>query len=562
MRIRNLVLSLIIVTGVAWGSGLQAVANVEEAYRKGNISLDEKILNKIYLIFDQSRMAPQFRPESTAILKCGTLIIHEYEQSRSRLAPETTEIVDGYLLPAMDNRALYDSPGGHFQFSYSTTGTHAVPATDSDLSGVPDYVEWAAAYLDYTWEMEVDSAGFAGPNHVGGDGDGKYNVSFEAMSSYGYTTTAGVDGAELTRLVLHRNFVGFGSNQDPEGNVKGAMKVTCAHEFKHASQRVHSFWSEGGWVELDATWAEEFVFDYVNDSMLNFMGFEDPLSHPHYGLDHGGTGSYEDYLWQDFIHQRFGENSYSSAEYIQYFWTWRETHQSQSVLASYQQMFSHFGNTFADAFKEYVVWNYFTGNRAVVALGQSMFGYDEAGITGFPTATLTATHSSYPVTISGPSFERLAARMIRLMPPTVGIQNALEIDFNGQDGAEMFAMWAVRAGNTVEWGEIPLDGSNDGTFVLDMRGASEAALIPVVTQTTGTSFNYNYTISGTTVAECDAGDLNADGMLDVTDLVRLVAVILEQGSSATPEEICAADVNEDSAITVQDVVGLVNIILQ
>ena len=551
-----------------WANALQSVASIDEAFQRGEITLDQKILNKVYLIFDQSKMAPEFRPIGRTKLKCGTLIIAEYENQRVNLLPSTTSIVDGFLDRSMDLRSVYDSPSGHFRFSYSTTGIDAVPATDNDQSGIPDYVEWAASYLDYTWEMEIDSAGFAGPNHTGGDGH--YNVAFMEMEAYGVTYNYGVDGNEQTHLVLHRNFIGFGSNQDPEGNVKGAMKVTCAHEFKHASQYVHSHWSEDLWIELDATWAEEFVFDYVNDSMLNFLGVGDPFSNPNWSLDHvhswdqyqRNNGAYEDYPWEDFIHQRFGENSYTSASLIQYFWTWRETHQSQSVLGSYQQMFSHFGTTFADAFKEYVVWNYFTGNRAVTVSGQSQFGYDESGISGFPTASLTATHSSYPVNINGSSFEHLACRMIRLMPPTSGIQNGLNIDFNGQNNVEMYAMWAIRTGNQVTWGEIPLDANNDGSFVLDMRGAGEAALIPVVTQTTGSNFTYSYVINGTTVADCSAGDLNDDNLLDVTDLVRLVGIILGQGNPATPVEICAGGVNEDNAIGVQDVVQLVNIILQ
>ncbi|OIO66112.1 MAG: hypothetical protein AUJ47_01795 [Candidatus Marinimicrobia bacterium CG1_02_48_14] len=559
MRYRNYLLGLIISTNLIWANALQSVASLDNAYQNGEITLDQKIINKVYLVFDQSRMLAEYRPTSATILKCATPILHEYETFKADLAPQTREIVEGYLNPAMDERSLYDSPGGHFRFTYSTTGANAVSATDNDMSGIPDYVEWSAEYMDYTWALEIDSAGFAGPNHTGGDG--KYNVAFEAMSSYGYTTTSGVDGAELTRMVLHRNFIGFGSNQDPDGNVKGALKVTCAHEFKHASQRVHSNWSEGGWVELDATWAEEFVFDYVNDSMLNFLGMNDPFSHPHYGLDHGGTGSYEDYPWEDFIHQRFGGNSYASAPLLEYFWTWRQTHQSQAVLTSYQQMFTNFGTTFTDAFKEYVVWNYFTGNRAVTFAGQSVFGYDEAGVAGFPTATLTTTHSAYPVTINGTSFEHLASRMIRLMPPT-GLRNGLEINFNGQNSVAMYAMWAVRAGTQVTWGEIPLDANNDGSFVIDMRDATEAALIPVVTQTTGSSFTYSYTIDAATVADCITGDLTDDGSIAVTDLVRLVNLILEQGEPPTPVELCAADVNEDGDISVQDVVQLVNLILQ
>ena len=554
--LKRMVLMLILLIGASLPAATSIQA-IDEAFARGELSPDEMILNKIYAIFEPTRVDSRFRMAGDQLLKCGTPILLQYETMQSELRPETIALVEAYLTVDRDLRDLYDSPSGHFRLNYSTTGTNPVPSADTDFSGVPDFVEWAAQYLDHTWAMEVDAAGFAGPNHAAGDGF--YNVSFENMSAYGYCTPSGVDGGELTRLVLNNNFIGFGSNQDPEGNVKGAMKVTCAHEFKHASQRVHSGWSEDGWVELDAAWAEEFVYDYVNDSMLNFMGSGDPFSQPHYGLDHGGTGSYEDYPWQDFIHQRFGGNSYETAEVIQYFWTWRQTHTSQDVMLSYAQALSHAGSSLQEAFGEYVVWNFFTGSRAVMSGGVSQFGYDEAGISGFPTATLAATHSSYPVSSSVSAIENLGAKMIRLNP---GTQDALEITFNGQNSVEMSAMWAIRYSDlTVVWGAMELDASNDGSVILDMRGAVMAALIPVITQITGTTYSASYTVEQTNLTECDAGDLNDDGTQDVSDLVRLVAVILGNGLEPNDMELCAGDVTGDDQMNVQDVVTLVDIIL-
>jgi len=533
---------------------------IDAAFEQGDLSRDEMILNKIYAIFEPQRIDTRFQQDQPGKLKCGTPTLIQYENMQADLLQSTISQVQEYLEPQREIMTLFDSPGGHFRFSYSTTGGDAVSATDGDMNGVPDYVEWAAEYLDYTWAKEVDAAGFAGPNHVGGDGF--YNVSFESMASYGYCTTSGVDGSELTRLVLHNTYLGFGANQDPDGNVKGSMKVTCAHEFKHASQRSHSYWSEGGWVELDATWAEEFVYDYVNDSMLNFMGYADPFSHPHWGLDYGstGTGSYEDFAWQDFMHQRFDANSYQIAPIIEDFWSWRETHTTQNVMDSYRQALSNVGSSLPEAFGEYVVWNFFTGSRAVMSGDVSQFGYDESGVFGFPTATLANTHNSYPVSSSVTSIENLAAKMIRL---NTGGEDGIEIIFDGQNSVEMSAMWAIQyEDNTVDWGRIDLDANNDGTIVLDLQQAEMAALIPVVTQITGTSYSATYTIEPHAMTVCTPGDLNEDDTLDVSDLVRLVAVILGNGLEPNNIELCAGDVNIDDQTNVQDVVTLVDIILQ
>ncbi|NQT64446.1 MAG: hypothetical protein HQ556_15905 [Candidatus Marinimicrobia bacterium] len=554
---RLLIIISLLVTGNLLAS--TTLTAIEEAFERGELTQDERILNKVYAMLQPELLDTRFQEIEIGAIKCGTPILIEYEALQPELAQTTIDIIEALLLPSVDGlREIFISPGGHFSFNYATTGTNAVPATDSDVSGVPDFVEWAATYLDYTWAQEVDSAGFAGPNHVGGDGF--YNVSFENMGPYGYCTTSSVDGSELTRLVLHNSYIGFGANQDPEGNVKGAMKVTCAHEFKHASQRSESSWSEGGWVELDATWAEEFVYDYVNDSMLNFMGSGDPYSHPHWGLDHGGTGSYEDYAWEDFMHQRFDANSYTQAPILEYFWNWRQTHTTQNVMESYGQALTQYGSSLQEAFGEYVVWNFFTGSRAVMADGNSQFGYDEAGINGYPTATLAFTHNSYPITSSVAGIENLGSKMIRL---NTSNQLGLEIDFDGQDGVQMSAMWAIRQDdNTVDWGSIDLDGSNNGSIVLDVRDATMAALIPVVTQITGNTYGASYTIERNSLAECDPGDINDDSNLDVSDLVRLVAIILGNGLPPNDVELCATDVNEDGQSNIQDVITLVDNIIQ
>jgi len=62
-------------------------------------------------------------------------------------------------------------------------------------------------------------------------------------------------------------------------------------------------------------------------------------------------------------------------------------------------------------------------------------------------------------------------------------------------------------------------------------------------------------------AECVGGDVNADGFIDVTDVIRAVNIITNSGTPATDIETCAADVNLDNAVNVLDVLIIVNIIL-
>ena len=55
------------------------------------------------------------------------------------------------------------------------------------------------------------------------------------------------------------------------------------------------------------------------------------------------------------------------------------------------------------------------------------------------------------------------------------------------------------------------------------------------------------------------GDLNADSIINILDVVQLVGIILNNNASAYQEE--AGDLNQDNIINVQDIILVVNIII-
>ena len=50
-------------------------------------------------------------------------------------------------------------------------------------------------------------------------------------------------------------------------------------------------------------------------------------------------------------------------------------------------------------------------------------------------------------------------------------------------------------------------------------------------------------------------------MLDITDIVSLVNIVLNIGGTPSENELCSADFNSDGLINVLDVIQLVNSIL-
>ena len=291
----------------------------------------------------------------------------------------SAEIREMFELAAMEiqNTEFYLSPSGRFRLEFSRIGTHAVPLADTNGNGIPDYVERAAIYADSSYAHQVTRLGFTDPvNPLI-----PYRIGFMNMGSYGFTQSAGA----TTYIMIHNSFQGFPPNDDPDGNALGAMKVTIAHEFKHAIQYADSRWQgETGrveWVEMDATMMEEITFDPVNDYYNYISGcytsggqrfcsvFGDPnLSTP---------GSYDHVTWSLYYAEAIGID----------FWVdvWRRIRQNPAGSQMFQVMTSELaarGRQFNTEFVRNHMWHFASGTNA-----RNGYGFKEAA--AYPTPKRT-----------------------------------------------------------------------------------------------------------------------------------------------------------------------------
>jgi len=428
---------------------------VADAVAEGEITSEGALLLKFQYVFDPDRLPDDFRPDELTPLKCATPMVQEFTSTRGELSAATVAAIENYLaVPAEDqSRVLYVSPSGHFRFSYSTTGGNAVPSTDVDPpNGIPDYVERCAEYMDYSWQREVDEMFFGQPPYV----SGYYPVYFENMGAYGYTAITNYTIGS-TRIVLHNTFTGFPPNDDPDGDVLGAAKVTCAHEFKHATQYVTSRWTEGGWVELDATWSEEAVYPATND-YHNYLFGESPIRQPELPLtittsnSNSGTGSYEDCVWQIWMSENYGW------EIISDLWEWRETNRTQWMMYSYRDMLANYGTDLRTAWRSFTGWNYATFTRSIPGEG-----YPDA--SEYTMGTPTATIFSYPNGHSG-SVEHLAANFLYCFN-FGATSEQVHVEFNGDDAGDFTLMATVKmVDGTGYFVTIPVDANNDAVWTL------------------------------------------------------------------------------------------------
>lgn len=351
---------------------------------------------------------------------CGTALVREYLASRPGLSPDAVAVIDGYLAWASDENTLL-SPAGRFRLGWVTTGDHAVPLADTEpQDGVPDFVARIARYLDEAWDVAIGEVGLRPPP------DGPIDVSFRRMHFFGYSVP--VDPvAGTARIVLNNSFTRFPPNDDPEGSALGSAKVTAAHEFRHCSQYAGSRWSEGGWTELDATWAEERTYPQVNAYHYYLFG-DSPVRRPLLPLDSGsgGTGTYDDVVFAIWLNRRWGD------AVMRDHWERRAAEPGEDPLASWDAVLAPRGVSLAATWADFTGWNYLTGKRAVEGLG-----YPDAA--DYPAGEVFARVTDYPAQVSG-DVAHLAAAPVEFGGFAALGQSLLELTFDGADDGGPFSL--------------------------------------------------------------------------------------------------------------------------
>jgi hypothetical protein len=444
------------------------------------ITEEEYLLETFRYVFAPERLRAENAPAERTLIKCFTDQVTRFERNRAALSAEAVAELDGYIRregPGL--RATYISPSGLFSITYVTTGVDAVPTTDTTpANGIPDFVERCGEYLDTSWATEITTLGFTAPALPV---DGTYDVDFANMGAYGFTTISGF----TTAITIENNFVGFPANSDPDGSQLGALKVTCAHEFKHASQFTNNGWSEGGWVELDATWVEDIVFDQTNDyyNYINFNSSNSQFSDPWLALDNGGTGSYEDCMWQHYLSEKHGN------QIIVDLWARRAAFPSENMKQSYQSTQQLYGTDWDQSWPDMYEWAWFTGSRAEPGLG-----FGEAGSYLRMNLRPGTNIAAYPYAAAD-SVDQLAAHPYRFNPGTLGMQPV--IAFNGLDTHTNFTLSVIvkDTSSNITITRPALDAFNDVTYSVPLAWDTITYVGVIVTNSKRTGGVVDYTLN-------------------------------------------------------------------
>lgn len=184
------------------------------------------------------------------------------------------------------------SPSGLFRIHYDTLGLNAVPSTDLDRNGIPDFVDSAAFYMDAAYHFAIDTLGYRIPprDYVDTSSWDVYLVQLgrtpgfyfddRDLGQYGlYGATFAEDllpsscgGTVSTAFILLDNDY---SNRDSIGQTikratytdtsYTALAITCFHEFHHVVQYGYAYGESPTYYEMTSVWIEQRAFPSITN---------------------------------------------------------------------------------------------------------------------------------------------------------------------------------------------------------------------------------------------------------------------------------------------------------
>ncbi len=519
-----------------------SLQKIDAAVANGALSAELGVIFKGISVTNPASLPAEYKSNELMFDKCATDLV----TAALALIEENKETYGAYreTLLARPIKAFYiDSPSGHFRLHFDTVGVHAIPTADADSNGVPDFLEVAMMAADSSWSHYINSLGYYEPvsDLTLGGGVDIYDLYFETIPYYGLTTpeTAGpADWNDYSSYIkIHSRFTpGFPPNDDPDGDVYGALKVTIAHEFHHAIQFAYDAFEESYFMEETATSMEEVVFPVVNDNHNYLLYYYDE---PEVGLQQGGVHRYASFIWPLYLREKYDDDLVRSM--------WSSCRYNNAISAWSTNLVQR-GTTLDKAFSDFTMWNYFTGDRADTT------HFPEAAV--FPQPVIMSYHQELPDSGNTSS----------LPPEPLGSNYIVFENFAGYHGILSFEMvglsaatWALSYvidygnGNYEERTAYSVPNGKVRVSIDSVENVLRVIYIPAVGSHFGTEFNYVYHLSFR-----KQGDLDNDDQVAIGDAVYAINYIF--GGGPAPQPLRVMDCDCSGTNTIADAVYIINYI--
>jgi hypothetical protein len=473
------------------GNGKSSLDLIEEDYAAG--LLDKNNVNRYreYAVSSPGKLPTKYRSAEKGKDATYSMVLMARDWDALSQATKQ-EILDLRANGLSQLKETLTTP--HFVLHYTTQGNEAVPAQDNDRNGLSDYIDAAAESWETVWDREITQLGYPAPL---GTPAQKFHVYYRDLRSY-YGVTY-VDNLVLQQtspvplgtatgyIIVENDFAeGFPPNdEDVTGNEvirSGALKVTQAHEFMHAIQFNINVYQSGWLFESHATWAEDAVYDGINDWRWYINRFLINPELPVFNRYVYGSAFFMNYLSENY-----------GVDVTRQIWLQARTASTPDAVR-----LAAFGGSW-EPMKAFAPAEYL--------LDISDFTRDGSSVIPRPNRLfIRAQHASYPLNVTVPASTNqvanrapwgLGANFIEFLPDGSG---SLVVTFDGADGFAwrgFVIATPARGGSAASQTPVVLDSGSSGTVTVRDFGSrwSKVTLVATIADRPGSEVPYSYSAS-------------------------------------------------------------------
>jgi hypothetical protein len=284
----------------------------------------------------------------------ATLALRDLVRQRGELRASERGAADSYLSrPSTTRKSCTQRICVHYN-------PGSVSRDGGDANKVSDYVDKVRRTVDGV-HRTYTSAGYRAPRADGSrGGDRRTDIYLRDIGDqglYGYCTTDkrvpnGGPYDAWAFCVLDNDYQ---RSEFPENTPLDNMRVTAAHEYYHAVQFAYDAYEDGWFMEATATWAEDEVFDGVNDNRQYLKA--GPLRKPWIPLDKfGGSHHYGDWIFFRYLTERLDTSAGGLPTLVLDMWQKADGSRNGPDMYSMEavrSVLAERGEPFAQAFTEF-----------------------------------------------------------------------------------------------------------------------------------------------------------------------------------------------------------------
>jgi hypothetical protein len=278
----------------------------------------------------------------------------------------------------------YDTP--FFRIHYDKSGIYAVYHPDEDINpndGVPDYINRMSEYLEAAYNTYSNLLGFDEPPlDNGSGGNDKYDIYVTDITGL---TVPDFPSDYYPGRAAYAAYTYIGCDlrtQNHPDDPLPFLQATCAHEIFHAFQMAYRAYTSDEtdwWYELTANWAEERVFDELNEIYYYLPDYYRKVDKSLYLT--GGGHTYGAWVFAEFLSENYG-NSIIERIFEQLITFDISLYAIEAALVGQNV---EINNCFAN----FARWNYFTAQNWRPGFFEEGFYFPE-------TVPITLAHYEYP----------------------------------------------------------------------------------------------------------------------------------------------------------------------